>query len=43
MEALVVLLVLVGMCVLAPFYSVDSRRFGDRDRRGWWPGTPRRR
>jgi hypothetical protein len=42
MEALVVLVVLVAICALAPFYGADSRRFGERDRRGWWPGSPRR-
>jgi hypothetical protein len=43
MEALVVLVVLVAICALAPFYGVDSRHPGERDRRGWWPGSPRRR
>ena len=27
---------------LAVVYGVDSRRWDDRDRRGWWPGSPRR-
>jgi hypothetical protein len=42
MEALIVLVLLLAMCVLAPLYGVDSRSFSQRDRRGWWPGSPRR-
>ena len=33
-------LLLVGP--LAVFFGADSRRLGDRDQRGWWPGAPRR-
>jgi len=43
MGGLIVLVVLVAICALAPFYGVDSRRLGERDPRGWWPGSPRQR
>jgi uncharacterized membrane protein YhaH (DUF805 family) len=43
MEGLIILLVVVIICALAPRYGVDSRRFGERDRRGWWPGSARQR
>jgi hypothetical protein len=43
MEGLIVLGVLVAICALAPLYGVDSRPFSERDRRSWWPGSPRQR
>ena len=39
---LILFLVLLAACfgsVLVP----DRRDMDDRDRRGWWPGAPRRR
>jgi hypothetical protein len=42
MEGLIFLLIVVVICALAPLYGVDSRRFSERDRRAWWPGSPRR-
>jgi hypothetical protein len=38
-SALIISLIVVGLCVVAPFAGVDSRVFSDRDRRGWWPGA----
>jgi hypothetical protein len=40
------ILVLVFLLVIGPLavlYGADSRPVDDRDRRGWWPGAPRRR
>jgi hypothetical protein len=40
------ILVLVFLLVIGPLallYGVDSRPIEDRERRGWWPGAPRRR
>jgi hypothetical protein len=42
MEALIVVVLLLAMCVFAPLYGVDSRSLNEHDRRGWWPGSPRR-
>jgi hypothetical protein len=36
---IIILLIVVGLCAVAPFAGVDSRVFSDRDRRGWWPGA----
>jgi hypothetical protein len=35
MTALAIFLVLVVVCIAAPFYGTDTRRYDDR---GWWPG-----
>jgi hypothetical protein len=43
MEGLIVLVVVVTICLLAPLYGVDTRQFGELDQRGWWPGRPRQR
>jgi hypothetical protein len=41
MEALIVIgLLLVG--IVASVCVGDRRDLDDRDRRGWWPGAPRR-
>jgi len=38
MDSLIIMLVVVvGLCVVAPFAGVDSRAVSNRDRRGWWP------
>jgi hypothetical protein len=42
MEGLIFLLIVI-ICALAPLYGVDSRRVSERERRGWWPGSPRQR
>jgi len=36
---IVVIAVLLVMCLLAPLLGSDSRAGGERDRRGWWPGS----
>jgi hypothetical protein len=38
-SALIIVLIVVGLCAVAPFAGVDSRLLSDRDRRGWWPGV----
>jgi hypothetical protein len=43
MEGLIVLVVVIAICALAPLYGVDSRPVIERDRRGWWPGSPPQR
>jgi hypothetical protein len=42
MEMAIVLFVLLIAGPLALLYGPDSRRYDERDRRTWWPGTPRR-
>lgn len=42
MEALVILLLLVLIGPLAVLFGADSRIVEDRERRGWWPGAPRK-
>jgi hypothetical protein len=42
MEMAIVLLLLVIAGPLALLYGSDSRRYDERDRRTWWPGTPRK-
>jgi hypothetical protein len=42
MGSVLVLALLLLAGPLAVLYGADSRRLDDRDRRGWWPGTPRR-
>jgi hypothetical protein len=41
--AILVLAFLLLIGPLAVLYGVDSRPVEDRERRGWWPGAPRRR
>ncbi len=39
------MLVVLTILLLAGVLSVvspDTRDYDDRDRRGWWPGSPRR-
>jgi hypothetical protein len=42
MGAVVLLMVLLAVCLLAPFAGADSRP-APEDRRPWWPGHPRER
>jgi hypothetical protein len=41
MEMAIVLLLLVIAGPLAVLFGSDSRRYDERDRRTWWPGSPR--
>ncbi len=38
---LVVLILIVLVGPLAVLFGADSRPVEDRERRGWWPATPR--
>jgi hypothetical protein len=37
--AIALLVVLLALCVLAPFLGADSRVADEHDRRGWLPGS----
>jgi nitrogen fixation-related uncharacterized protein len=41
MGVALVIAFLVAIGPLALLYGVDSRRYDDPDRRGWWPGDRR--
>ena len=42
MGSLLIMAVVLLVGPLSLLYGADSRRFDERDRRSWWPGSPRR-